>query len=90
MLLLIEKVPIYKVWTIFTLLVFSSYIQYIHTSLHPSTFGEAPLHSAIADQLSGRLHPGGAEPGFELGPALQRADVLLTEPRRTLTEVPVL
>jgi hypothetical protein len=28
--------------------------------------------------------PWGAEPGFELGPALQRADVLPTESRRTL------
>ncbi len=30
--------------------------------------------------------PWGAELGFELGPALQRADVLPTEPCRTLTE----
>ncbi len=28
----------------------------------------------------------GAEPRFELGPAVQQADALLSEPRRTLTE----
>jgi hypothetical protein len=38
----------------FTLLVFLSYIQYIHTFLHPETFAKAPLHSIIAEQLSGR------------------------------------
>ncbi len=68
----------------FTLLAFLSYIQYIHTFLHSWTFAEAPLHFFIAEQLSGRHLPGGAESGFELGPALQRADMLPTEPCRTL------
>ncbi len=68
----------------FTLLVFLSYIQYIHTFLHPLTFAEVPLHSVIAEQLSGRHLPGvPSEPGIELGPALQRAGVLPTEPRRS-------
>ncbi len=31
-------------------------------------------------------HLWGAEPRFELGPAVQQADALLSEPRRTLTE----
>jgi hypothetical protein len=30
--------------------------------------------------------PCGAEPRIELGPALQQADALPTEPRRTMTE----
>jgi hypothetical protein len=30
------------------LLIFLSYIQYIHTFLHPSTFAEAPLHLGAA------------------------------------------
>ena len=41
----------------FTLLAFF-FIHYIHTFLHPWTFAEAPLHSLIADQLSGRHLPG--------------------------------
>ncbi len=42
-------------------------------------------HSLIAEQLSGRhAPPWGAESGFELGPALQRADMLPAEPCRTL------
>ncbi len=42
----------------FTLLAFISYIQYIHTSLHPWAVAEAPLHFFIAKQLSGRHLPG--------------------------------
>jgi hypothetical protein len=34
----------------------------------------------------GRGPPLGAEPRFELWPAVQQADALLSEPRRTLTE----
>jgi len=41
----------------YILLIFLSYIQYIHTFLRPWTFAKAPLHSFIAEQLSGRHLP---------------------------------
>jgi hypothetical protein len=59
-----------------------TFIQYIY----PSPFAEASLHFLIACLLSGETPPYGAEPGIELGPALQQADALPTEPRRTITE----
>jgi hypothetical protein len=76
-----------KVWwpdvTLFYFIGFP-FIHTIHSHtkfLHPLTFAEDPLHSIIAEQLSGRHLPGVpiAESGFELGPALQRDDLL---PRR--------
>jgi hypothetical protein len=57
-----------------------TFIQYIY----PSPFAEASLHFLIACSLSGETPPCGAEPGIELGPALQQADALPTEPRRTI------
>ncbi len=51
--------------------------------IHPSPFAEASLQFLIALVLSGEKPPCGAEPRIELGPALQQADVLPTEPRRT-------
>jgi hypothetical protein len=54
--------------------------------IHPSPFAEASLHFLIALVLSGEKPPCGAEPRIELGPALQQADALPTEPRRTMTE----
>jgi hypothetical protein len=57
------------------------FIQYIH----PSPFAEVPLHLLIAGQLSGKNLPAwGAEPRIELGSALQQADALTSELRRTL------
>ncbi len=44
--------------TLFYFISFSFHRQYIHTFLHQWTFAEAPLHSIIAEQLSGRLLPG--------------------------------
>ncbi len=38
--------------------------------------------------LSGETPPCGAEPRIELGPALQQADALPTEPRRTIWATP--
>ncbi len=55
-------------------------MQYIY----PSPFAEASLHFLIACLLSGETPPCGAETGIELGPALQQADALPTEPRRTI------
>ncbi len=62
---------------------------YIHTFIqsqfiHPSPFAEASLHFLIAYMLSGEDLP--VVPRIELGPALQKADALPTEPRRTTTE----
>ncbi len=52
--------------------------------IHPSPFAEASLHFLIALVLSGEKPPCGAEPTIELGPAVQQADALPTEPRRTI------
>ncbi len=60
-----------------------TFIQYIY----PSPFVEASLHFLIACLLSGEKPPCGAEPRIErieLGPALQQADALPIEPRRTM------
>ncbi len=43
--------------------------------------GSSPFHRCRTAQW--QTPPWGAESGLELGPALQRADVLPTEPRRT-------
>jgi hypothetical protein len=68
------------------LFIFHIFITYIHTiTIH--------LSVAIRRGLSPFLHrfyaqwetpPCGAEPRIELGPALQQADALPTEPRRTI------
>ncbi len=50
-------------------------------TIYPSPFAEASLHFLIACMLSGETPPCGAEPRIELGPALQQADALPTEPR---------
>ncbi len=42
------------------------------------------LHFLIACILSGETPPCGAEPRIKLGPALQQADALPTEPHRTI------
>ena len=83
----------------FTLLAFLSYIQYIHTFLHQWTFAEAPLHSLIADQLSGRHLPGVPSRDSNSGPLYSEPTCYQlshaapywamphpTEPCRTLTE----
>jgi hypothetical protein len=70
-------------WHDATLFVYFSYFYNIHlyNHIHPSPFAEASLHFLIACMLSGKDLP---EPGIELGPALQQADALPTEPRRTI------
>ena len=62
---------------------FSIFFHTIHSFIHP--FAEGPLLFPHCSSLS-RGPPWGAEPGFELGPAVQQADALLSEPRRTLSE----
>jgi len=67
---------------------FYCFITFIHiyTSIH-STFAEVPSpFFVIACQLSSWNLPWGTKSGFELGPALQQADALPIEPRRTLIE----
>ncbi len=51
--------------------------------IRPSPFAEASLHFFIALVLSEEKPPWGAEPRFELGPALQHASALPTELRFT-------
>ncbi len=61
--------------------------NHIHTMIqyiHPSPVAEASLHFLIALVLSGEKPPWGAEPRFELGPAVQQASALPTELRCTL------
>jgi hypothetical protein len=59
----------------------------------PRTFIQSHLSVIIRRGFSPSLHrlsaqwekpPCGAEPGIELGPALQQADALPIEPRRTI------
>jgi hypothetical protein len=64
---------------------------YIHTFIqsqfiHPSPFAEASLHFFIACMLSGEDLPVVPSRESKPGPALQQADALPTEPRRTITE----
>ncbi len=77
-----------KVWwrdaTLLVYFIFSStythsitFIQYINLS----PFAEVPLHLLIAGQ---EKHPWGAELKIELGTALEQADALPFELRRTL------
>jgi hypothetical protein len=56
------------------------FVQYIY----PSVFAGASLHLLVACKLSGKNPPYGAEPRIELGPALQQADALPAEQRRTI------
>ncbi len=60
---------------------FSIFFRTIHSFIHP--FAEGLLLFPHCSSLS-RGPPWGAEPGFELGPAGQQADALLSELRRTL------
>ncbi len=55
---------------------FSIFFGTIHSFKHP--FAEGPLLFPHCSSLS-RGPPWGAEPGFELGPAVQQADALLSE-----------
>ncbi len=71
------------------LFIFDIFIAYIHSItfiqyIYPSPFAEASLHFLIACLLSGETPPCGGKPRIELGPALQQADALPTEPRRTM------
>ncbi len=74
-------------WHDATLFVYFSYLSNIHSFNHIHT-----IHISVAIRwgLSPYLHrlkakwekpPCGAEPRIELGPAVQQADVLPTEPR---------
>jgi hypothetical protein len=85
-------------WQDATLFVYFSYFNIfysIHTFIHSITFIQYNTIQSIAIRrgLSPFLHcflaqwekpPCGAEPRIELGPALQQADALPTEPSRTI------
>jgi hypothetical protein len=69
----------------FIYIFFNSFIQYNHTFIHPSPFAEARLLVSSSLLHSAREEPPwGAEPKIELRPALEQADALPTELRRTL------
>jgi hypothetical protein len=66
---------------------FSLYpLYHIHTKHFSVTIrrGLSPFPHRLYAQWE--RPPCGAEPGIELGPALQQADARPTEPRRTITE----
>ncbi len=64
-------------------------MQYNHTFIHPSPFAEACLLVSSSLIRSARGEPPwGAEPRIELWHALQQADTLPTELRRTLKYFP--
>ncbi len=76
-----------KSWILFLYYIF--YIYNLHTYIHsitfiqyiyPSPFAGASLHLLITWKLSGKTLQ--EVPRIELGPALQQADALPTEPRR--------
>jgi hypothetical protein len=76
----------FKVWWPYTSLfafIFLLYNRYIHTYIHSKSFIEAHLHvfTAVGSVVEPSL---GAEPRFELVPALQQASELPIEPRCTL------
>jgi hypothetical protein len=83
-------------WQDATLFVYFSYFFYflLHTYIHSfNHIHTIHLSIAIRGGLSPSPHclkaqwedpPCGAEPGIELGPALQQADALPTEPRRAI------
>jgi hypothetical protein len=84
-----------KVWWQDATLLFIFIFYHIHTFIqsqyiHPSPFAEASLHFFIALSAQWGKPPCGAEPRIELGPALQQADALPTEPRRTIGKISVL
>jgi hypothetical protein len=60
---------------------FSIFFRTIHSFIHP--LAEGPLLFPHFSSLS-RGPPWGAGPGFELWPAVQQADALPSELRRTL------
>jgi hypothetical protein len=61
-------------------------ITFIHKYIHSYPFAETSLLFFIACFAQRETLPWGAEPGFELGPAIQQASALPTEPRCTLVE----
>ncbi len=77
------------------LFIFHIFFYNMHTYIHTNHIHIIHISVAICWGLSPFPHrmyarwetpPYGAELGIELGPALQQADALPTEPRRTITE----
>jgi hypothetical protein len=64
------------------------FIQYIHSYIHHSTFihkhSLRPISMSSQQPAQWAEPPWGAEPRFELGPALQQASALPSKPRCTL------
>ncbi len=63
------------------LFIFHIFFRTIHSFIHP--FAEGPLFLFPHCSSLSRGSPWGAEPGFELGPAVQLAYALLSELHRT-------
>jgi hypothetical protein len=76
------------------LFIFHIFFYNIHTYIHTITFirrhSLRPLSISSSLVCSVGEPPCGAELGIELGPALQQADALPTEPRRTMLFSPML
>jgi hypothetical protein len=76
------------------LFIFHIFLQhtYIHSFNHIHTIHLSVAnrwgHSPSPHRLKAQWEdpPSGAEPGIKLGPALQQADALPTEPRGTMTQ----
>ena len=87
---LIHKLKVW--WHYATLLTFIIFIDQSHSTIIHSFIlhysAEACFFVSSSLLRSARDEPPcGAEPGIELGPALQQADTLSTELRRTLTDL---
>jgi hypothetical protein len=81
--------PFFKVWWPNATLFAFIFLYTVDTFIHHSFIHKHLLRPiSISSQLSAQWAepPWGAEPRFELGPALQQASALPTEPHCTLTE----
>jgi hypothetical protein len=82
-------IPTIKVWWPNATLFAFIFLYTVDTFIHHSFIHKHSLRPiSISSQLSAQWAelPMGAEPRFELGPALQQASALPTEPHCTLTE----
>jgi hypothetical protein len=78
----------FKVWWQLPLFIFYYFcLFHLHTfvitfiqNIHPSPFAEASLHFLHCLSLRVKKPPWGAEPRFELGPAVQQASAIPTGP----------
>ncbi len=79
--------PLFLFIFIFLTYIHSFILSHSYNTFIHRPFAQAFLYFLIACLLSGEKPPCGAEPRVELGPALQQADALPTEPRRTIVNL---